>query len=426
MAVRVESGLSKKIASWALFDWANSVFSTTVMAGFFPLFFKSYWNAGVDPVVSTSRLGLTISLSSVAIAMLSPFLGALADLRGLKKSFSIFFIILGVLSTLVLAFLGQESWLLALIAFGLGMMSLNASTVFNDSLLPSVAPPEKYDFVSSLGYSLGYLGGGILFLVNVLMYLNPHWFGLNNGIQAIQFSFLTVGVWWFLFSLPMIFYVPEPKTKELSISFSESLLKGLRQNKQTFIEILNTRNLKFFLFGYWLYIDGVYTIMTMAVDFAMSIGLESKDLITALLLTQFIGFPFALLFGYLSKKFGCRYLILICIGVYIFAVLGATGMTHAWHFYVLAAVIGMVQGGVQSLSRSFFGKMIPLEKSGEYFGLFNLVGKFASILGPATVSFGVLLTGNPRMGLLGLILLFVVGGLLLSRVPEVRTQPARP
>lgn len=415
----------KKIASWALFDWANSVFSTTVMAGFFPIFFKSYWNAGVDPITSTSRLGLTISISSISIALLSPFLGALADIRGLKKVFSIFFIILGVIATMTLAFLGQDAWLFALIAFGLGMIGLNASTVFNDSLLPSVARQDQYDFVSSLGYSMGYLGGGVLFLVNVLMYLHPSWFGLRDGLQAIQFSFLSVGIWWFLFSLPMMFNIPEPQSRHQNLGFSASIRAGLKQNKNTFFEILKIKELRYFLLGYWLYIDGVYTVMTMAVDFAMSIGLESKDLITALLLTQFIGFPFALLFGRLAPKFGCRSLILFCIGIYILAVIGATGMNQAWHFYCLAAVIGMVQGGVQSLSRSFFGKMISEDKSGEYFGLFNLVGKFASILGPLTVTLGVTLTGNPRMGLLGLILLFVTGGFLLSRVPEVKSPLAR-
>lgn len=409
----------KTILSWAIYDWGSSAYSTTVMAGFFPIFFKQYWSTGVDATLTTARLGIAISVSSLLIAFLSPFLGAFADLKGLKKSFCFVFTILGVLACLWMGFIPQGDWLGALWAYAVALMGFNAASVFYDSLLPLIAKAEDMDYVSSLGYSLGYLGGGILFLINVLMYLFPASFGIADGVTAIKISFVMVALWWLIFSLPLAKNVREPRGVLDSVQgLSQTLRTSLSTLKQTFFELYSEKNLLLFVMAYWFYIDGVYTVMTMAVDYGVAIGLEAKDLIAALLITQFIGFPCAYYFGRVTSRWGTKLPILFCIGVYGVTVIVATKMSTAWHFYLLATVIGMVQGGVQSLSRSMFGRMIDAKKSGEYFGVFNLVGRFASILGPLVVALGATLSGSSRIGMLGILVLFLVGGGLLALVKE--------
>lgn len=408
----------KKVLSWALYDWGNSAFSTTVMAGFFPLFFQKYWSAGIEPAVTTGRLGLAISVSSLAIAICSPLLGAITDLKAHKKRYVFLFMILGVLACAGMFFIPSGSWFPAIMAYSISMMAFNASCVFYDSLLPYIAQGRKMDYASSLGYALGYLGGGILFLINVLMFLNPTSFGLADDVSAVKWSFLTVAVWWFVFTLPLMRNVPEDVSR-FKGSLSVMLQQSLGNLRRSLGEIFKNKNLRYFILGYWFYIDGVYTVMTMAVDYGVSLGLESKHLIAALLLTQFIGFPCAWAFGMTPKSWGLRKPILICIGCYAVAVVLATQMSSSIHFYALAAMIGMVQGGVQSLSRSFFAQMIPREASGEYFGVFNLIGKFASILGPMVVGATVFLSGRHQFGMLGLLVLFIVGGWLLLKVDEL-------
>ncbi|WP_415062125.1 MFS transporter [Bdellovibrio sp.] len=414
----MEPTQKKKIFSWAFYDWANSAYSTTVMAGFFPIFFKQYWSQGTDAVITTARLGTVISVSSLLIALLSPTLGVIADLKGFKKLFCLMFTLVGVLSCAWMGFIPGGDWTSAMLAYGIAMMAFNAASVFYDSLLPYVAEGRWMDYASSLGYSLGYLGGGVLFLINVLMYLFPATFGISDGVTAIKISFVMVAVWWLVFSLPLAKNVPEPPVEASPHNIWQLTQKSLHTLKRTLASLMKERNLLIFMVAYWLYIDGVYTVMTMAVDYGISIGFEAKDLIAALLITQFIGFPCAYYFGTLTRRWGTKMPILICIVIYGITVVAATFMATAWHFYILATVIGMVQGGVQSLSRSMFGRMIRKEESGEYFGLFNLVGRFASILGPLVVALGVLVTGNSRLGMIGLLVLFVIGGGLLALVKE--------
>ncbi|MEN0060432.1 MAG: MFS transporter [Bdellovibrio sp.] len=414
----MEASEKKRILSWAFYDWANSAYSTTVMAGFFPLFFKNYWSDGMDPITSTARLGTVISVSSLSIALLSPTLGVIADLRGFKKLFCLLFTVMGVLSCAWMGFIPAGDWVSAMWAYGLALIAFNASSVFYDSLLPYVASRKHMDYASSLGFSLGYLGGGVLFALNVLMYLKPDLFGLADGVTAIKISFVMVAVWWLVFSFPLAKNVPEPVVETSSENILILTKRSLKTLQKTLRSLLHQKNLLYFMIAYWLYIDGVYTVMTMAVDYGISIGFEAKDLIAALLITQFIGFPCAYYFGVVTKRWGAKAPILVCVGVYAVTVVAATFMSQAWHFYLLATVIGMVQGGVQSLSRSLFGRMIRKEESGEYFGLFNLVGRFASILGPLVVAFGVTVTGNSRMGMMGVLILFILGGLLLVRVKE--------
>ena len=416
---RLEKGERRAVLSWGFYDWANSAFSTTIMAGFFPVFFKHFWSQGFSAVETTAKLATTVSVSSFLIALVSPTIGAVADHKGQKKGFLILFMMIGVFGSAALAYIPAGEWFTAAIVYCVGMMAFNISCVFYDALLPVVARKENLDYASSLGYSLGYLGGGILFALNVVMYLKPDMFGFTSGASAVQFSFLSVAVWWFVFSLPLMLFVKEPPLlttkKESWATLTKTALLAI---KETFIEIRKDKNLFTFMLAFWLYIDGVYTLITMAVDYGISLNFESKDLIAALLITQFVGFPATYVYGIISKKWGCRKPILSCIVVYGLTVVLASQMKTPLHFYMLAGVIGLVQGGVQSLSRSLFAKMISVEKSGEYFGFMNLIGKFASVLGPAIVALTVIVVRKSEYGLMGLLILFVAGGYLLMKVKE--------
>lgn len=407
--------------AWALNDWANSAFSTTVMAGFFPLFFKKYYSYGMDPLQSTAQLGYANAVGSLAIALASPFLGALSDAAGYKKKFLFLFTYLGIVMTLCLAFVSRGQWLWASLIYAIASFGHAGSTNFYDALLPSVASRERVDFVSALGYSLGYLGGGILFAVNIVMYLNPSWFGISSGAEAIRISFFMVGLWWALFSLPIFFLVKEPEA-----TGQANLLKASREAiselRLTLQRLPARKSLLFFLISFYFYNDGVGTTIKMAVDYGLSLGFKDADLISALLLVQFVGFPAAYAFGVLSKRFHPKVGIYFSIGVYTLAIILASRMQHNYEFYVLAVLIGLVQGGIQSLSRSYFTRLIDLRKSGEFFGLFNLLGRFQGTLGPALMGTLGLLLGDARLGILSVALTFLIGGIFLAFVNEVQAQ----
>lgn len=406
--------------SWALYDWANSAFATTVLAGFFPVFFQQFWSTGVDPTVSTSRLGLANGIAGIIVALLAPLLGALADRTAGRKAQLVLFSSIGVAGTAALSFVGQGEWGWAAACFIVAGIGFNAANIFYDALLLDVASERELDTVSAFGYSLGYLGGGLLFVFNVLMTLKPGWFGLSGPAEAVQWSFLSVALWWLIFTLPLARYVRERPSQATSESFVESLMAGLRELGNTLRRVRAHRDISLFLLAYWLYIDGVHTIYTMAVDYGVALGLPSSSLLAALLLTQFVAFPSALLLGWVGNQIGPKRGILICISVYLAATLYAYFLDSVVEFFALAVVVGLVQGGVQSLSRSFFGRLVPEGKGGEFFGFYNMMGKFASFIGPlliAAVAYG---TGNSRLSITSLIVLFLVGGLLLWRVPEAR------
>lgn len=413
--------MRKRIWSWALYDWGNSAYSTTVMAGFFPVFFKDYWSAGADSAVTTARLGDVTALTGLIVAILTPFLGALADARQAKKLFLLLFMILGLVGCFNLGLIDYGGWSWAAVWYAIATIGFNAGTTFYDSLLPSIAPGLKSDHASALGYALGYLGGGLLFLVNVAMYLSPESFGIPDGATAVKYSFMTVAVWWGVFSIPLFRNVPEPAVATGRVPLGQAFGESIHQLRRTFREAWQRPDLRYLLLAFWLYIDGVYTVMTMAVDFGLSIGLEAKDLIAALLVVQFIGFPSAYLFGRFSGRFGALRLIQICIAAYAAATVMAAMMTTATHFFALAVFIGVVQGGVQALSRSLYARMIPVERSAEFFGVMNMIGRFAAILGPFLVARTTILTGNHRWGLLSLLVLFAGGSYFLMKVVD----PAR-
>jgi len=405
----------KRVVSWALYDWANSAFATTVMAGFFPIFFEKYWSNPNNINDSTFYLGLSNSAGSLIVAALAPFLGAIADRGSAKKKFLFMFAFLGILMTGGLWMVGQGQWQLAALLYMVGSIGFAGGNVFYDSLLPSVSEKKKVDFVSSLGYSLGYIGGGILFLVNVLMYQYPQWFGIPDGTVAVKLSFLSVAVWWAIFSVPIFIYVPEPSS-EPTIKFGEAITQGWLQLKRTFKEIKQMKIIGTFLLSYWLYMDGVDTIIRMAVKVGSSMGFEAGDMIIALLMVQFIGFPAALVFNWFASKIGPKNAVLIAIIFYTVGTCFAYFMTTRLHFFLLAGMIGLFQGGIQALSRSLFSRLVPEGKEGEFFGFYNMLGKFAAVIGPILLGTVTLVTGDVRIGLLSIVALFIAGGLVLLRV----------
>lgn len=406
---------TKSVVSWILYDCANSAFYTTIMAGFFPIFFKKYWSVG-DTNLSTQRLGWALSISGFVLAVMSPILGVISDKKRYKKTLLFSFMIMGVLSTIGLTFIPQGDWLPAIFLYGFGLLCCTASTVFYDSLLVSVTEPENYDMVSSLGYGFGYLAGGLLFTVNVLMYLKPEMFGLESGTTAILLSFFTVGVWWLLLSMPIMFNVQEPETEISKDSFFVLLKHSFDQLAVTFKKIVANKNLFHYMVAYWFYIDGVATVMGMAVDFGVSINLDSGALIKALILTQVVGFPTAYISGWFANRFGNKAVILFGIGIYFIVVLGTTQLTTETHFYIMAGLIGVAQGSIQALSRSLFAQLIPADSAGEYFGFFNLLGKFASVLGPLLISVSSMYFHDARKAILSLMILFLMGFYFLLKV----------
>ena len=426
----------KLIWGWAMYDWANSAFATTVMAGFFPIFFKQYWSVGADVNQSTAMLGFGNSIASLLVALMAPVLGAIADRGCMKKKFMIFFAYLGVLMTAGLYLVGKGDWMMAIFVYVMGVIGFSGANIFYDSLLPSVADESKVDSVSSLGFAMGYLGGGLLFLLNVVMTLQPAIFGLADAGEAVRWSFVSVAIWWGAFTFITIAWVPEPETRKKERQ-GGSIIEGFKQLYRTFQQIRHLKTVLLFLLAYWFYIDGVDTIIKMAVDYGISIGFESNDLIIALLIVQFVGFPSAIIFGRLGERWGVRPSIFLAIGVYIAVTIWGTMMREKYEFYVLAIVIGLVQGGIQALSRSYYSRLIPKNQAAEYYGFYNMLGKFAAIIGPALMAVvgltmrNVLMPESPtaeqlievgqdasRWSIASIIVLFVIGGTLLFFVDE--------
>jgi len=403
----------RPVVAWAFYDWANSAFATTVMAGFFPVFFKQYWNAGIPATESTFRLGVTSGIASALIALLAPVIGAIADRSSSRIRLLLMATILGAAATAGLALVGQGHWLGAVVLYVAASLGFWGGIVFNDSLLLHVAEPEEYDLVSGFGYAMGYLGGGLLFAVNVLMTIKPGMFGLADASEAVRVSFVMTGVWWLVFALPCVLIVKEKRVERPVVGVVEAARLGFQELATTLREIRRYRPVLWFLAAYWLYIDGVNTVIKMAVDYGLSLGFDSSDLVAALLLTQFVAFPSALAFGWIGKKLGPRRGIFITLTVYAGATCYAYFIETARDFYTLAVVIGLVQGGVQSLSRSYFGRLVPEGKSSEFFGFYNMMGKFAAILGPLLTGSVAYVTGDSRLGILSILLLFVGGGALL-------------
>lgn len=411
----------KPVLAWALYDWANSAFATTVIAGFFPIFYSSSLSKDLSVADSQFWFNVTLALSGILVAIAAPVLGAIADSGGGRKKFLATFALLGIAMSAGLAWVHAGMWWVGLLLYGFGNIGFSGANVFYDTMLMDVAGEDDVDVVSGYGYALGYLGGGLLFAFNVLIVLKPTLFGLADAGAAVSVSFFSVALWWGLFSIPLLMMKESSANKAADgASFGDAVKKGFSELKTTFKHIRKYQVLLMFLLGYWLYIDGVGTIIRTAIFFGSRVlELPQESLITALLLTQFVAFPAALAFGWFGKRYGPRPGILIGLAVYIAVIL------YAWRwlqtgadFYILAAAIGLVQGGVQSLSRSLYSRLVPPSSAAEFFGFYNMVGKFASILGPVLLTVSVLIIPGftERDSILSLLLLFIIGGFLIARL----------
>lgn len=415
--------------SWMFYDWANSAFATTVMAGFFPIFFKSYWSATDSINVSTAKLAFANSMAGLIIAVMAPLLGAVADRSGSKQKFLMSFTFIGSIGCLSLGFIAQGHWEYAILSYIIASLGFFSSNIFYDSLLTDVADSEsEYDRVSSGGFALGYLGGGLLFAMNVWWTLKPEFFGFEEKIAAVKASFISVALWWSFFSIPLL-WTKLHKVKS-SASVSETIKGALLQLRHTFQEIKHIKVLFTFLLAYWLYIDGVDTIIRMATDYGLSLGFKQTDLISALLMIQFLGFPFTYIFGFLTAKTSRKTMIYFGIFIYMVICIWAFFMKNRWEFYSIAFLVSMAQGGIQAISRGYFATLIPPQKSAEYFGFYNMLGKFAVIAGPVLMGVTNLLAGYftndavlaARYGILSVLLLFILGALILSKVDDSVAQ----
>jgi UMF1 family MFS transporter len=383
------------------------------MAGFFPVFFKQYWSADVAVTESTFRLGLANSVASIIVVCLAPLLGALADQAGAKKRFLLFFAVMGIIMTGSLYMVAMGDWALALMLYGLGVLGFSGGNIFYDALMVSVTKKQHFDKVSAYGFAFGYLGSGLLFTCNVLMTLFPEFFGLADASQAVRLSFVLVALWWALFSIPLFLFVEEPKVDKPEKAW---LIAGFRQLITTFGKLKQLRMTFLFLIAYWCYIDGVDTIVRMAVDFGLSIGFDANNLMVALLITQFVGFPAAIVFGEIGNRRGPKQGIMLAIFCYLMILLWAYHIEAVWEFYLLAIAIGLVQGGIQALSRSLYARLIPQDQSAEFFGFYNMLGKFATVLGPLLMGWIGVLTGDSRISILSIGILFIIGGVILNFV----------
>jgi len=407
----------KTINAWCMYDWANSAFATTIMAAIFPPFYRSLvTRAGLSESNATAYWGYTTSIALLIIALIAPVLGAVSDSTGGKKLYVAFFAWMGILSTTAFLFIGTDTWLLASILFILGNIGFARANVFYESMLPHIANKDDIDQISTRGYAIGYIGGGILLVINVLWVLKPRIFGMPDVGFALRASFLSVAVWWALFSIPFFRHVPEPPLVKKSGTAINPVYGGFANLSATFNEIKRYKQLLIFLAAFWIYNDGIGTIIKMATAYGDEIGIRMSDMIMALIITQFVGIPFSFLFGALARKMGTKQSILLALGVYALISIAGFYMQTAIHFYILAFMVGMVQGGSQALSRSLYGIMVPKQKSAEFFGFFSTSGKFAGIFGPLIFGLVSQIAGGSRLSILSVIVFFIAGGTLLILV----------
>lgn len=419
-------GLNRpELRAWAMYDWANSAFQTTIIAGVFPIYFKRVAAAGLPENVQDSRYLWTTTAAIVIMALLAPIFGAMADAKPIKKKLLTAFMLVGSACCLGMWFIQDGDWVLALMLFGLGNIAVAGSIVFYESLLPHIAQPHELDKVSTAGYAMGYIGGGVLLAVNLLMIQQPAWFGLPDAGIATRLSFVTVGVWWILFTIPVLRRVAEPVITRPSgaTTVGGEVRAAFTQLRATFHELKHYKQAVLMLVAFFLYNDGVQTIIRVATLYGEGIGIDTGSMITALMLVQFVGVPCSFLFGALAGRIGAKRGIFLGLSVYLVITVLAYFMTNATHFYALAVMVGLVQGGTQALSRSLFASMIPKAKSSEFFAFFGVFERYAGILGPALFAI-VAGEGSSRNAILSLVVFFIAGMFVLSRVNVAEGQRA--
>ena len=414
----------RELRAWAMYDWANSAFWTTVIVAVFPPFFSDYAAAGLSPAEATARFAWATTVAVTIVAVLGPILGAVADYRGVKKRLLAIFMAVGVVATLLMTTIDRGNWTYAALLFVVANIGVAASQVFYDSLLPHIAAPEELDRVSTSGFALGFLGGGVLLLINLAWILSPATFGLADTVAAIKLSFASVAFWWLIFSIPLLRRVPEPpRALEPDESGGDSSIRAaLVRVWETFHDLRGYRPAFLMLVAFLLYNDGIQTIIRMASIYGAEIGIDRNAQIAAFVVVQFTGIPCSFAFGALADRIGPKRAIYLALGVYIGISILGYFMTTTWHFFALAFLVGTVQGGSQALSRSLFARMIPKHKSSEYFGFFSVFEKFAGIFGPALFAASVTMFGSSRAAILSVILFFVAGAAVLTRVDVARGQ----
>ncbi len=404
---------NKVYASWALYDFANSAFATSIMVALLPVFYAKYAASGVESHIATSYWAYTTSISMFIVAFASPVMGVIADKGGLAKKFLGAFAIAGAIATAALYFTYEGGYLFASILYIGAASSFALSNVFYNSLLPHFCKKEDTHQLSATGYAVGYFGGGILLVINLLMVTSPELFGLPDATMGTKVSFLTVGVWWFIFSLPILKNVPENK-EDLDGFTRNPIIESYSHLLKTFKDIRKNKKVFYFLLGFWLYSDGIGTIIKMATIYGNEIGVGQNSLIGAIVAVQFIGVPCTFLFGSLANKLSARKALHIALGAYCIITTLGYYMTTSTHFWILAGMVGLVQGGAQAISRSMFSEMIPNGKVSEFFGFYSLSDKFAGIFGP--LIFGIIssVMGESRFSILFLIFFFIAGMILVE------------
>lgn len=406
----------RTIHAWTMYDWANSTFATTIAAAVLPVYYSTVASANLAPHEATSNWAFTTTIALVLVALLGPILGAMADFTGAKKRFMTIFVVIGVFGTALLYLVKSGDWLMASVFYIIGSIGFAGANVFYDSLLPHIANEDEIDQVSSRGYAMGYAGGGILLAINLAMImLSPD--HLTEIMTRI--SFLTVSVWWFVFTIPLWKNVKEPPRRILAAEIGFNPVKAsLSRLSSTFKEIRKYKELTKFIVAFWLYNNGIGTIIFMATIYGTELGFSATTTIGTLLMVQFVAIPFAFLFGWLSKKIGTKKSILLSLLIYTLIAIGGYFLYKEIHFWLLGFAVAMVQGGSQALSRSLCGRMMPKSKSAEFYSFFSVSEKIAGTVGP--LLFGVVsrMMGGSRLSIVSLIIFFSLGGLLLWRVNE--------
>jgi UMF1 family MFS transporter len=401
-----------ELRAWILYDWANSAFWASIIQ-IFPFYYVRVAHEGTPPAVANGRYAAATTVAMIVIAVLSPILGAIADYAGIKKKMLAGFLVLGIPATALMFFIGAGDWRLATVLYVLANIGVAGSIVFYESLLPHVAREDEVDRVSAAGYAMGYLGSGLLMAANLVMIQRPAWFGLADSAAAMRITFLSVALWWLVFSLPLFRRVAEPAFRPSEGPAGTPIAVGFRRLGETFRELRGYRQAFLMLVAFLIYNDGINTIIRMAAPYAAEIGLPEGAAIGALLLVQFVGIPFTFLFGMVAERIGPKRSIFIALGVYLLITLTAYYMTTIGHFLLLATMVGTVMGGSQALSRSLFASMIPRHKSAEFFAFYGVFEKFAGIIGPALFAGMIAATGSSRGAILALDVFFVVGAAIL-------------
>jgi UMF1 family MFS transporter len=406
----------RELRAWAMYDWANSAFWTTIVAAIFPIYFQKVAAAGLAPAVATTRFAWGTTWSILIMAIVAPLLGSVADRAPIKKKLLGVFVGIGATATGAMFFISRGEWLFALSLFMIGNIAVAASIVFYESMLPHIASPAELDRVSTAGYAVGYVGGGVLLAINIVMMAKPEWFWLPDKETAVRASLASVAVWWVVFSIPLFRRVPEPPVSLAPREGGGGFAGAVRGLLHTLAELRRYRNAFLLLLAFLIYNDGVQTIIRMATIYGTEIGLDDNAMIGALLVTQFIGIPFAFLFGMLAGRIGAK--AAIFVGLTVYAVISVLGyyMRTAAEFFALAVMVGMVQGGTQALSRSLFASMIPKEKSSEFFAFFGVFERYAGVLGPAVFAWVVAHSGSSRNAILSVLVFFVAGAVILTFV----------